>query len=360
MRLCPLCSSAELSPLYTYPLTSGGFQTVVSCKFCGMVFSSIHAPVDYSNSVYQRPGAIGTGENEHDKNRLMGLAHKLDDYVGHRSRIVDVGCAQGGLLASLKNYGYTNLTGMDPSEHCCAITNGKGFNVIHGGIGDEIEPADCIILSHVLEHVEDVRGTTDWIQNSLTDGGYVYIEVPDASRYAEFDIPFLDFNSEHINHFSLNHLLASLAGGKMRVVSAGERTIYLSNGKPYPAIYVIAKKSMPLKESIDCYIATSEEALDRFNESIALQLGDARECILWGAGEYMTHIANLEIFKRVKIVAVVDRNESLHAKIRCGVMVCPPEAVVVNLPIVVASLVAGESVKRDIEKIGLKNQVITL
>ncbi len=360
MRLCPLCSSAELYPLYTYPPTWGGYQTVVSCKFCGMVFASVSKKVNYQDSIYQQPGAIGSGQSKHDALRLEEIAIRLIERVFEGSRIVDVGCAQGGLLYALKNYGFTNLTGMDPSEHCCAITNGKGFNVIHGGIGDEIEPADCIILSHVLEHVLDVRGATDWIQNRLTDGGFAYIETPDASRYHEFGNPFLDFNSEHINHFSLNHLLASLAGGRMRVVSAGERTIHLTNGKPYPACYVLAKKSKSLKESIDCYIAISEEALDRFNESIALQLGDAKECILWGAGEYMTHIANLEIFKRVKIARVIDRNESLWGYPACGVTVDAPITCHPKLPIVIASLVAAESIKRDIEKMGLKNQVITL
>ncbi len=360
MRLCPLCSSAELYPLYTYPLTWGGFQTVVSCKFCGMVFASVGKNVNYQDSIYQQPGAVGSGVSHYDRARLDWIGEFLNDFLKTDSRIVDVGCAQGGLLEEFKAWGKTNLTGMDPSEHCCAITNGKGFNVIHGGIGDEIEPADCIILSHVLEHVLDVRGATDWIQNRLTDGGFAYIETPDASRYHEFGNPFLDFNSEHINHFSLNHLLASLAGGKMRVVSAGERTINLTNGKPYPACYVLAKKSKPLKESIDCYIAISEEALDRFNESIALQLGDARECIIWGAGEYMTHIANLEIFKRVKIAQVVDRNDSLQGKLSCGFEVEPTELACSGLPIVIASLVAAESIKKDIEKMGLNNQVITL
>ena len=156
---------------------------------------------------------------------------------------------------------------MDPSEHCCAITNGKGFNVIHGGIGDEIDPADCIIPSHVLEHVEDVRGATDWVQNSLAGGGLsVYIEVPDASRYQEFDIPFLDFNSEHINHFSPESTCWRSLGGGQDARCVGGRTYHPPDQRQALPCHLtcLARKSMPLKESIDCYIATSEEALDRF------------------------------------------------------------------------------------------------
>ena len=152
------------------------------------------------------------------------------------------------------------------------------------------------------------------------------------------DIPFLDFNSEHINHFSPNHLLASLAGGKMRVVSAG-RTIRLTNGKPTPLPSTCWLQEVYASQEIHRLLYCNfRRALDRFNESIALQLGDAKECIIWGAGEYMTHIANLEIFKRVKIVQVVDRNQALWGKPSCGLNVMPTDLVLTNHPIVIAPL----------------------
>ena len=55
-----ICSSADLYPLYTYPLTWGGYQTVVNCKFCGMIFASADRKVNYQDSIYQQPGAIGS------------------------------------------------------------------------------------------------------------------------------------------------------------------------------------------------------------------------------------------------------------------------------------------------------------
>ncbi len=36
--------------------------------------------------------------------------------VLHNHRILDLGCANGGLLAASKNKGFKDLTGVDPSE----------------------------------------------------------------------------------------------------------------------------------------------------------------------------------------------------------------------------------------------------
>ena len=53
---------------------------------------------------------------------------------------------------------------------------------------------DCVILSHTLEHVQDVRGALLWIEKRLKPNGIVYIETPDAARYVDFIYaPLQDF-----------------------------------------------------------------------------------------------------------------------------------------------------------------------
>lgn len=359
MRSCPICFSIDRTPIFASSLTCGDTQTILVCNDCGMVYASVERGVDYDKeSIYSLPGAIGSGESPFDKQRLKGVSYLLASLeIPYDASILDIGCAQGGLLTALRDLGFTNLYGIDPSQHCVDATARKGFNASIGYLGSRHTPkADLTTLSHVLEHVEDVRGALKSIQSPL-----LYVEVPDASRYAEFENPFLDFNSEHINHFSLPHLLAALEYEGFHILHAGRRIMPLTSGRPYPAIWVLAQRSPSLKASIDTYIKKSQAELARMDDFIGRSLpASATECAIWGAGEYMTFIASLPIFRQVKIVQVVDRNPALQGKVACGVRVELPYQVRPNLPIVIASLVAKESIKRDIKSMNLPNQVITI
>jgi predicted SAM-dependent methyltransferase len=66
---------------------------------------------------------------------------------------------------------------------------------------------DCVVLSHVLEHVYDIPSFFAAARRLLTPGGYLYLETPDATRYDQYlYAPFQEFNTEHINHFSARAL----------------------------------------------------------------------------------------------------------------------------------------------------------
>jgi len=98
--------------------------------------------------------------------------------------------------------------------------------------------SDMIVLSHVLEHVFDVRSTIASLLDILTPEGRLYIEVSDPARYdAAAYPPFYFFDSEHINHLDEVALrnLASMVG--LAVEKIGKKFITLQNGSAYPAIY---------------------------------------------------------------------------------------------------------------------------
>ena len=357
MRACPVCFSINSRPLFSYRLTQGGEQAILCCDQCGMVFATVAEKVNYATeSIYTLPGALGSGESPYDRLRLLGIATRLD-FLGipKDARILDIGCAQGGLLSALRDHGFTNLFGIDPAKACVDATAAKGIPASLGYLGSRHLPeSDLTILSHVLEHVEDVSGALKSVPSPK-----VYIEVPDASRYVEFPIPFLDFNSEHINHFSLSHLTRAVENAGFNVIHSGPRDITLTSGKPYPAIWVVAERRESLSLKVERYIHQSREALEKMNDSLFMQLGSATECVMWGAGEYMTHVASLPVFRRVRIAQVVDRNPTLWGKEACGVVV-EPTSQVKDLPIVIATLVAIEAIKRDIVAMGLKNKVVTI
>ena len=125
--------------------------------------------------------------------------------------------------------------------------------------------------------------------------------MPDASRYAEFVFaPFQDFNTEHINHFSLASLTNFSACG-FRTVASGQRLVASSPTMPYPAIYVVAKApehegpwdaterdpstDESLRSAIEVYIRSSKALLETIDGKISAALKNTGPILVWGAGQ---------------------------------------------------------------------------
>src|SRR5207244_9349160 len=103
--------------------------------------------------------------------------------------------------------------GVDPSPRCAATAEAQaGATGLVGSLfalPEGAGEADAVVLSHVLEHVQELRRGVAEARRLLRPGGLLYAEVPDATRYAEcLAAPFQDFNTDHVNHFGP----ASLAG----------------------------------------------------------------------------------------------------------------------------------------------------
>ena len=248
---------------------------------------------------------------------------------------MDFGCAQGGLLDELKKEGYTNLCGFDLSPQCTEVIKEKGYRA------PKFERFDLIILSHVLEHVENPQELLWAILGQLGPNGQLYIEVPDAQRYA---IPFLDFNSEHINHFdacSLKKMLESvgLFGGMVQ-----ERTIQLANGADYPVLWTLASRSRT--------VIRMHNFVKQSQAKMKIELDG--EVILWGVGEYLAHVLPLI---KVPIAQIIDSNTT---GIINGITVQKPDEIKAECPILITALIAAPAIKKQIAAMGLKNRVIEM
>ena len=95
-----------------------------------------------------------------------------------------------------------------------------------------------MVLSHVLEHVQDLRPSIAAVARLTAEGGCVYLETPDAARYAECLVaPFQDFNTEHINHFSLGCLVNLARTAGLAPERHGFKTLESPPPLPYPAVF---------------------------------------------------------------------------------------------------------------------------
>lgn len=362
-RNCPLCYSPRSVLVREMHYGSGDIQRVVACRDCGLGYASDSTPADYGeNSSYRMPESIGTGGTPEDRDRLKGFVKLFAEVVRDRTpEILDIGCGQGGLLEELREAGYKNIHGLDPSQDCVLLARDKGFKVSHGSIpGWSGGIFDIVILNHVLEHMWDVSASLDAIHSLLRPGGLLYVEVPDAERYADYVYcPFLDFNHEHINHFSKGVLAYALGSNNFQVRKTGDRVFTLPGGK-YPAIYAIGQpepRERPLvHQSLVRYATASEEMLKKKAAAIAAKVGQKPVCV-WGAGEYSEVFIPAIVEAGVNVQQIVDRNSSKHGKNLCGVIIEPPPPSQ-ELTVVIASVLNARSILRDLK--GLPNEVIAL
>jgi SAM-dependent methyltransferase len=290
---------------------------------------------------------------------------------------LDVGCANGGLLRALKDLGYEDLCGLDPSQVCVENTRALGLEAHPGSLFQPFLHGkfDCVILSHTLEHVQDVHRAIAWISGTLKPGGkqVTYIEVPDASRYVDFlYAPFQEFNTEHINHFSQSSLKNIMKRTGFEVVETGEKTLTISPNMFYPAIYGFWRKSIaqpiieikpdiPLLMQIGEYIRQSRVILDAIESHLQKVLPKTQHVIVWGTGQLAMKLLVDTSLGKANIAAFVDNNSINQGKNLCGVKILSPQALAgLDGPILITTILHQQAVAEQIRQMGLPNEVIFL
>jgi SAM-dependent methyltransferase len=157
-------------------------------------------------------------ESPFDFKRFEAIADQLEPHLPSKeARILDIGCATGGLLAVLKGRGYTHVVGSDPSPACAdAARRLHGIEVRTATLAEHAawtERFDAVLLVGVLEHVREVRAAVGIAAGLLRSGGVLYGAQPDVEGFAAcVNAPYQQFSTEHVNFFStasLNRLLAT-------------------------------------------------------------------------------------------------------------------------------------------------------
>jgi len=394
LRPCPICQGTRVDPLHhqsfvlteNHPLADG--YDVVCCETCGFVYADTAVTQRaydqfYADSSKYADVQTGTGGGDlpWDDRRLEDTAREIARLVpGKDALIVDVGCANGGLLKWLSRLDRRRLVGVDPALACARAA--ERFPGVTGMVGtlfslpSELEDADCIILSHVLEHVRDLEPALRAVFEKLRVGGMLYVEVPDATRYADFiAAPLQDFNTEHINHFSLHSLRSLLESNGFAVRHEGQKTIEASAGVPYPALWIMAERcasqvtsgttaierDAELCASIERYIVRSLERISAIDAHLAAELARLDEIVVWGAGQTILKLLAVSSLARARIAAFVDTNPALHCKHLRGAPILSPDALgAFPQPILIGSLISHEPIARRIRELGLPNRVLFL
>jgi len=354
---------------------------VVACGTCGMVFNDISTQQADLDRTYEEHSKYADttlyGDEDElelppeapwDVERLESTAAWLDSALADKGlRLLDAGCATGTFLGALKGLGWGSLVGLDPSPVATATT--ARIHDVETVTGSFLEPPanigefDVVALSHVLEHLLDVRGALDGIRTLTRPGGFAYLEVPDAAAYADHLVaPFHDFNTEHINHFSLPLLCRLMAAFGFSEVESGAKVIRCSASHDYPAIYGLWRRggehpaTEPFEGSdekflsaIHRYVDRSSDLLRSFDKTLTRELEGQDDVAIWGAGQLALKILAETVLAEKNVVSIVDGSPQKQGMHLAGHVVGATEELQdLDVPVVVASVHHAEAIVRSI------------
>lgn len=379
-RYCPICGNKHGNILHTqhFSIPDNSIlpneYDVVDCLNCGFCFADTTASQkDYDKyynqmSKYEdKETASGGGLNAIDKARLNTAAYIIEEnYPDKAAAVLDIGCANGGLLECLSERGYKHLTGIDITKVCVENVKKAGFNAHFGGIFNlenlGSNKFDIIILSHVLEHIYDLQKTSENLKKLLKPKGIIYIEVPDASRYLNYYVvPFYYFDCEHVNHFDINSLKNLFEDENFKCFSFNEREIRVSETIPYPVVSAVFKreknkdfnsqksKLYQVTNSIVRYIEISKEKANYSEIENLIQSN--LPVLIWGAGMYTLRLLENSPLKNCNIICFMDKDYKKQGNSLNNISIKNPLEVLRSdkkTTIIVASAIYGKEIQNEI------------
>jgi SAM-dependent methyltransferase len=211
---CPLPGIYPASVAGSLPLRSP--LRVVQSRQSGFV-QLAHV---FDSALYQQYSFAGGGSQAY-RRHLESFADEIARRFPKTAAILEVGCGDGWLLRRLRELGFTDVLGIDPSR----AARGQTESYLVSGYFPQDIPAshrhrrfDLVISRHVLEHIENPRPFVVALAAALATDGQLWLEVPDLDSTLVRDL-WSNFYQLHCNYFSSVTLDQMAATAGLRCVA---------------------------------------------------------------------------------------------------------------------------------------------
>jgi 2-polyprenyl-3-methyl-5-hydroxy-6-metoxy-1,4-benzoquinol methylase len=100
-----------------------------------------------------------------------------------KGRLMDVGCGNGHMISVARRLGW-HAVGLEIDPIAARVARAQGLDVLEGPyelLAAFTQEFDCIICSHVLEHVHDPKNLLGKLANALKPGGTLLLSLPNAT-----------------------------------------------------------------------------------------------------------------------------------------------------------------------------------
>jgi SAM-dependent methyltransferase len=296
---CPICGGVESQKL------SSALGERLYCRTCFHGWRS--EILDYSYSTVAMCSSGTSGE------RLDTQIRFFAPFFPPEGDILEIGCATGELAAAArKTLAVGRYEGIELSQagmvaktrvdtlYCDPLralqANGK-LN----------QKFDLIIISHVLEHIHEVRAEVSAMKRQLKPAGAVFIEVPNAAGHRRLPI---DDNKAHLHFFSVSSLTRLLAEEGLTTIAAA--TDVRLDARYADSLQIIARP-FAVPEWKPGFL--SDHPALRYEERI----------VVWGAGSVAEEVL-ANFFDPARIDFFIDKDKRKQGTTLLGRPVYGPDA----------------------------------
>jgi 2-polyprenyl-3-methyl-5-hydroxy-6-metoxy-1,4-benzoquinol methylase len=218
---CPICNQDNFE-LLSEKDRYGLYMPVGICKDCGLVYTNPRmnrkAYNEFYNNEYRKLyGGIESPDDcffygQYNRGRRIFRYIKSTGFFSNFEGkfVFEVGCGAGGILHYFREKG-CRVKGVDLGKDYIDYGRNRYDLDLSVGTIDNLDldsPPDLIIYSHVLEHVLDLNQELNQINRTLSNNGFLFVEVPGVKNLLNsYNNDFLRYlQNAHVYHFTLKSL----------------------------------------------------------------------------------------------------------------------------------------------------------
>lgn len=296
---CPVCVGVDIKTI---------ISAVGERAYCQACFHGWRTAINHFSYSATAMCSLGTSDE-----RLKAQAGFFAPFCPADAKILEIGCATGELAAAVRK-------SIKPSRYEAIELSPAGeqakpyLDRLHTAPLNDLLAADdiarnfdVILMSHVLEHLEDPASELRAMKSVLREQGTLFLEVPNMSGHRRLPI---DDNRSHLHFFSASSLLRLLAIAGFEVIATA--TDAWLDPRYADSLRVVAKPF----------------AIPEWNHHILSDhplIADGDPVVVWGAGSLSDEmLANF--FDAARIDFFIDRDPKKHGTTLLGRPVCGPDA----------------------------------
>ena len=250
---CRICGSGDKVHFVVREMMFGTRESFdyFECTSCGCLqiaripedLSRYYPPGYYAHSLaartpkqtfrrrMQRHAAVGLLDRRSSIRSWLGFVWAPPPFVewacragiGFDAAVLDVGSGTGRLLHEMAEFGFTDVTGIDPHIEG-DVASSDGVRCYKRDLASEPGRYDFVIVNHTLEHLPDPHATLANVRRTLQPGGCALVRLPvkDSLAWEEYGVDWVQLDApRHLFLFTEASLrqLAEKAGFRVEQVT---------------------------------------------------------------------------------------------------------------------------------------------